>query len=81
MWYFTNGYGSQFIKRNVKTFFVFAQTIESIFDIMEMEEDDRNELLQLNDAQMADVARFSNRYPNIELSYEVADKEQISRCV
>ncbi|XP_055517961.1 U5 small nuclear ribonucleoprotein 200 kDa helicase [Leucoraja erinacea] len=50
---------------------------DSIFDIMEMEDDERNVLLQLNDAQMMDVARFCNRYPNIELSYEVIEKENI----
>lgn len=48
---------------------------------MEMEDEDRTALLQLSDAQMADVARFSNRYPNIELSYEVAERENIKRCV
>ena len=46
---------------------------------MEMEEDDRNNLLQMSETQMADVARFCNRYPNIELSYEIADKDRISR--
>ncbi|XP_033632749.1 U5 small nuclear ribonucleoprotein 200 kDa helicase-like [Asterias rubens] len=51
--------------------------VESIFDIMEMEDDDRNTLLQLADAQMADVARFCNRYPNIELTYEVQDKDSL----
>ncbi|KAK3540085.1 hypothetical protein QTP70_025649, partial [Hemibagrus guttatus] len=51
--------------------------VESIFDIMEMEDDDRINLLQLSDIQMADVARFCNRYPNIELSYEVVDKDDI----
>ncbi|XP_071957394.1 U5 small nuclear ribonucleoprotein 200 kDa helicase-like [Antedon mediterranea] len=51
--------------------------IESIFDIMEMENDERNELLHLTDAQMADVARFCNRYPNIELSYVVQDKNNL----
>ncbi|XP_030593292.1 U5 small nuclear ribonucleoprotein 200 kDa helicase [Archocentrus centrarchus] len=51
--------------------------VESIFDIMEMEDEDRTALLQLSDAQMADVARFCNRYPNIELSYEVADKDSV----
>ncbi|CAJ0923062.1 unnamed protein product [Ranitomeya imitator] len=51
--------------------------VESVFDIMEMEDEDRTELLQLSDGQMADVARFCNRYPNIELSYEVAEKESI----
>uniref|UniRef100_A0A8C9WHJ1 U5 small nuclear ribonucleoprotein 200 kDa helicase n=1 Tax=Scleropages formosus TaxID=113540 RepID=A0A8C9WHJ1_SCLFO len=51
--------------------------VESIFDIMEMEDEERTNLLQLTDTQMADVARFCNRYPNIELSYEVADKDSI----
>ncbi|KAM8973353.1 U5 small nuclear ribonucleoprotein 200 kDa helicase [Pelodytes ibericus] len=51
--------------------------VESVFDIMEMEDDERSELLQLSDGQMADVARFCNRYPNIELSYEVAEKDII----
>lgn len=44
---------------------------------MELEDDDRSKLLQLSDIQMADVARFCNRYPNIELSYEVLDKDRI----
>lgn len=53
------------------------QGVETVFDIMELEDDDRTKLLQLTDAQMADVARFCNRYPNIELSYEVQDKDRI----
>uniref|UniRef100_A0A673WH17 U5 small nuclear ribonucleoprotein 200 kDa helicase n=1 Tax=Salmo trutta TaxID=8032 RepID=A0A673WH17_SALTR len=56
-----------------------SQGVESIFDIMEMEDEDRSGLLQLSDTQIADVARFCNRYPNIELSYEVAEKENIKR--
>ncbi len=35
--------------------------MESVFDIMEMEDEDRNKLLALSDTQMADVARFCNR--------------------
>jgi pre-mRNA-splicing helicase BRR2 len=46
---------------------------------MEMEDEDRNSMLQFSEAQMADVARFCNRYPNIELTYEVQDKDSISR--
>lgn len=44
---------------------------------MELEDEDRSKLLQLSDSQMADVAKFCNRYPNIELTYEVLDKDQI----
>ena len=56
---------------------VCLQGVETVFDIMELEDDDRSKLLQLTDAQMADVARFCNRYPNIEMSYEVQDKDRI----
>ena len=51
--------------------------IESVFDIMDMEDDARNSLLELAPAQMLDVARFCNRYPNIDLSFEVLHKENI----
>ncbi|XP_076308174.1 U5 small nuclear ribonucleoprotein l(3)72Ab isoform X1 [Tachypleus tridentatus] len=51
--------------------------VETVFDIMELEDDERDKLLQLSDSQMADVARFCNRYPNIELNYEVQDKDNI----
>lgn len=46
--------------------------------MMELDDEDRIKLLQLSDAQMTDVARFCNRYPNIELSYEVQSKDRIS---
>ncbi|CAI8023511.1 U5 small nuclear ribonucleoprotein 200 kDa helicase [Geodia barretti] len=51
--------------------------VESVFDIMDMEDDARNSLLQFSDGQMQDVARFCNRYPNIDLTYEVQDKDNI----
>ena len=46
-----------------------------MFDIMELEDEERNKLLAMTDVEMADVARFCNRYPNIELAYDVLDKE------
>lgn len=51
--------------------------METVFDIMELEDEDRSKLLQLSDSEMADVARFCNRYPNIELSYEVVEKDSL----
>ena len=56
----------------------YFQSIESIFDVMEMDDEPRNQLLQLSEAQMGDVAKFCNRYPNIELTYEIQDKDEIS---
>ena len=46
---------------------------------MEMEDDERHGLLQMSDAQMADVARFCNRYPNIELTYEIQESDDLER--
>lgn len=51
--------------------------VESIFDIMDLEDEDRVKLIPLDDAKMMDVARFCNRYPNIELNYELVDKDNI----
>ena len=42
--------------------------VESIFDIMELEDEDRNKLLNMSDIQMADVARFCNR--QVVISYD-----------
>lgn len=53
------------------------KNIETVFDVMEMEDEDRNSLLQLNESQMADVARFCNRYPNIEMTYEIQDRDSL----
>jgi pre-mRNA-splicing helicase BRR2 len=52
--------------------------VESVFDVMDMEDDHRNNLLNFTGSQMADVARFCNRYPNIELTYSIANEDSIS---
>ena len=51
--------------------------LESVFDIMDMEDEARNSLLELTPNQMQDVARFCNRYPNIDLSFEVVKQDSI----
>ena len=55
-----------------------AKEVEAVFDIMELEDDVRDSLLELNNDQMADVARFCNRYPNIEVEYSVMGKDNLS---
>ncbi|KND04164.1 ATP-dependent RNA helicase BRR2 [Spizellomyces punctatus DAOM BR117] len=49
--------------------------VEGVFDIMEMEDEDRNQALQLDGKRMADVARFVNRYPNVDISYDISDRQ------
>ena len=44
--------------------------VESIFDIMELEDEDRNKLLNMSDIQMADVARFCNSTGKWFISYD-----------
>merc|ERR1712156_57769 len=54
--------------------------VESVFDIMELENDVRERLLEMNkdDPKLADVAQFCNRYPNIEMEYSVMHKDSLS---
>lgn len=53
------------------------EEIDTVFDILELDDEVRVRLLQLDEGQMADVARFCNRYPNIEMNFEVADKDRV----
>ncbi|XP_075988982.1 U5 small nuclear ribonucleoprotein l(3)72Ab [Anticarsia gemmatalis] len=51
--------------------------VETVFDVMELEDNARAKLLQLSPTEMADVARFCNRYPNVELTYEVKNERRL----
>lgn len=53
------------------------EEIESVFDIMSLDDEPRDKLLQLPDHKMAAVARFCNQYPNIELKYDVQDPDTL----
>jgi len=56
-----------------------AKGVETVFDLTDLEEEDRDAVLgPLSPAQLADVARFCNRFPNVELNYELQDKDGIS---
>ncbi|KAJ0262500.1 DExH-box ATP-dependent RNA helicase DExH13 [Hirschfeldia incana] len=52
--------------------------IETVFDLVEMEDGKRQELLQMSEAQLLDIARFCNRFPNIDLAYEVVDSKEVT---
>ncbi|EOY19725.1 U5 small nuclear ribonucleoprotein helicase, putative isoform 2 [Theobroma cacao] len=54
-----------------------GKNIETIFDLVEMEDDERRELLQMSDLQLLDIAKFCNRFPNIDLSYDVLEGENV----
>merc|ERR1719253_2061538 len=52
--------------------------VESVFDILTLEDDVRTDLLRLPDEKMADVAVFCNNYPNVEVTFEVHDMDDIT---
>jgi pre-mRNA-splicing helicase BRR2 len=54
------------------------EQIESVFDILTLDDDVRNDLLRLPDEKMADVAVFCNNYPNIEVVFDVLDSNDIT---
>lgn len=54
-----------------------GKSIETVFDLVEMEDDERRELLNMSESQLLDIARFCNHFPNIDMAYEVADGENI----
>jgi len=45
--------------------------IESVYDIMEMEDDQRSDLLRMDARQMRDVATFVNSYPTLDVTPEL----------
>ncbi|KAF8056607.1 DNA polymerase theta/eta [Lyophyllum atratum] len=49
--------------------------VESVYDVMEMEDEKRNELLQMTPAQMRDVATFVNSYPTLDVTHELVKGE------
>merc|ERR1719221_324689 len=52
--------------------------IEDVFDVMNMEDEPRGELLDgLSQSQLMDVARACNRFPCISLEYEVQNQDDL----
>nr|XP_023887210.1 DExH-box ATP-dependent RNA helicase DExH12-like [Quercus suber]XP_023887211.1 DExH-box ATP-dependent RNA helicase DExH12-like [Quercus suber]XP_023887212.1 DExH-box ATP-dependent RNA helicase DExH12-like [Quercus suber]XP_023887213.1 DExH-box ATP-dependent RNA helicase DExH12-like [Quercus suber] len=54
-----------------------GKNIKTVFDFAEMEDDERRELLQMSDEQLLDIARFCNRFPNIDMTYEVLENGNV----
>jgi pre-mRNA-splicing helicase BRR2 len=52
--------------------------VESVFDILSLEDDVRNDLLRLPDEKMADVAVFCNSYPNVDVTFTVEDPDDLT---
>jgi pre-mRNA-splicing helicase BRR2 len=55
-----------------------AADVKDVADIPELEDADRTKLLQMNNRQLADVARFCNNFPDLEITHEVQDEGELS---
>ncbi|PWN50035.1 Sec63-domain-containing protein [Violaceomyces palustris] len=59
-----------------------AKGIEDVFALSDtlpdLDEAERDELLQMNKKQLADVARFTNAFPYIEVSFDIEDKQELN---
>uniref|UniRef100_A0A7I4Y827 U5 small nuclear ribonucleoprotein 200 kDa helicase n=1 Tax=Haemonchus contortus TaxID=6289 RepID=A0A7I4Y827_HAECO len=45
--------------------------VESVFELLELDDDDRRDILRMEDVQLADVAKFCNNYPSIEVEHQL----------
>ncbi|KAL6450180.1 BRR2 Pre-mRNA-splicing helicase BRR2 [Candida maltosa Xu316] len=45
--------------------------VETVYDIMSLEDDERDQILQLDDNELNEVAGFVNQFPNVEIKYEL----------
>ncbi|KAK6736456.1 hypothetical protein RB195_019253 [Necator americanus] len=45
--------------------------VESVFELLELDDDVRRDILRMEDVQLADVAKFCNNYPSIEVEHEL----------
>lgn len=52
-------------------------TLETAFDVLDLEDDVRDTILALGPAEMADVADWCNDFPNVELQYAVDDADGV----
>ncbi len=43
-----------------------------------LQDDARRELLQMSDGQLSDIARFCNRYPDIQMTHALADADGVT---
>jgi pre-mRNA-splicing helicase BRR2 len=51
--------------------------IESVFDVLEASDADRDAALQMDARKVNDVAVYCNRYPAVDVQYKVVDEDEL----
>jgi hypothetical protein len=52
--------------------------VEDVIGLIEMEDADRAKLLGMPEAKLEAVAKWCNRYPDIDLKFDIEDKDDIA---
>lgn len=55
-----------------------SKNVETVIDLIKMEDAERRSLLDIPDRQLHDVTMVCNRYPDIQLNFEVMDSSNIT---
>ena len=66
-----------FTAETVQRLSALKEPVTSVYGVLEMEDEDREQALQLSERQMSDVATFCNAYPNIDLSFQTDVKDEV----
>ncbi|EPX74852.1 U5 snRNP complex subunit Brr2 [Schizosaccharomyces octosporus yFS286] len=51
--------------------------VQDVFDVIDMDDDERVKLLQMDNAHLAKCAEFINKYPDIDINFEVHDSDNV----
>ncbi|EEB07212.1 U5 snRNP complex subunit Brr2 [Schizosaccharomyces japonicus yFS275] len=54
-----------------------AANVNDVFDIIDLDDDKRTELLQMDNAQLAQCAEFINKYPDIDIDFELQEPDNV----
>ncbi|CAB57421.1 U5 snRNP complex ATPase subunit Brr2 [Schizosaccharomyces pombe] len=51
--------------------------VHDVFDIIDLDDEKRTELLHMDNAHLAKCAEFINKYPDIDIDFEIEDSEDV----
>ena len=52
--------------------------VKTVLDVLDLEDEARNQLLQMTPSQLGQVARFANAFPSINVEHEVVDPSSLN---
>ncbi|CCK71247.1 ATP-dependent RNA helicase BRR2 KNAG_0G01900 [Huiozyma naganishii CBS 8797] len=53
------------------------QGVETVYDVMALDDEERESIIQLENKRLATLAQFINNYPNVELTWKMKSIEEV----